>query len=317
MRKLFWIFLLGLVGAVHAQSYPGGKVVKIVVPFAAGSVTDTLARQVANGLQQRMKGTFIVENKPGANGIIASEAVAKATPDGYTLLVGTTSTHSQNPWMLKSVPYDPLKDFAPVAGIGGFPMVVVVPSQLPVQSFDEFVKYAKAHPGSLSYGAPNGTSQVCAELIKNRLGLDLVRATYKSGPQAIGDLAAGHLTIICSDYFAAITLINGGKLRALAVTGDTRSPGLPGVPAMKEVVSGFDELRTWAGVFAPKGTPAPVVDELAKNILAITAEPQFLDKFSNMSFSRTAVGQDKFGDFLKTQLAAWGEWVKQAGMEPQ
>lgn len=317
MREVLVALGLCLTGVAHAQAYPGVKVVKILVPFAAGSVTDTLARQVANGLQERMKGSFIVENKPGANGIIATEAAAKAAPDGYTLLVGTTSTHSQNPWMIKNVPYDPIKDFTPVAGIGGFPMIVVVPASLPVKSLQEFVKYAKARPGALSYGAPNGTSQVCAELMKSKLGIDLAAANYKSGPQAISDLAAGHLTMICSDYFAAISLVNSGKLRALAVTGDSRSAGLPGVPAMKEVVKGFDELRTWAGVLAPKGTPPEVVDKLARNILAITAEREFQERFANMSFARTAVAQRDFGDFLQRQLAVWGDWAKQAGIQPQ
>ena len=317
MKRILAALTMCLAGFAQAQGYPGDKVVKILVPFAAGSVTDTLARQVANGLQRRMKGTFIVENRPGANGIIATEAVAKAPADGYTLLVGTTSTHSQNPWMVKNVPYHPIKDFTPVAGIGGFPMLVVVPAGLPVRNMVEFVQYVKARPGSLSYGAPNGTSQVCAELMKNKLGIDLVRANYKSGPQAIGDLAAGHLTMICSDYFAAISLVQSGKLKALAITGNSRASALPGVPAMKEVVKGFEELRTWAGVLAPKGTPPAIAEQLARNILAITVEREFVDRFANMSFAPTAVGLEQFGDFLQTQLTTWGEWAKEAGIEPE
>jgi len=319
VKKLLVAIGLCLIGAAHAQAqaYPGDKVVRILVPFAAGSSTDMLARQIADGLSHRMKGTFIVEDRPGANGIIATEEAARALPDGHTLLLGNTSTHSQNPWMMKRVPYDPVKDFTPVAGIGGFPMLVVVPAALPVNSLEEFVKYATDRPGALSYGAPNGTSQVCAELLKRKFRIDVIAVRYKSGPQAITDLLAGHLTMICSDYFAAIGLVNSGELKALAVTDDNRSAGLPAVPAIKEVAKGFEELRTWAGVFAPQGTPPEIVEMLAKNVLAITAEPQFLERFASMSFSRTSLSQQDFGKFVQKQLAAWGEWTKQAGIQAQ
>lgn len=172
-------------------------------------------------------------------------------------------------------------------------------------------------PNSLSYGAPNGTSQVCAELIMNKLVIDLVRVNYKNGPQAVSDLAAGHSSMSCSDYSAAISLVKSGKLRALAITENSRASELPDVPAMREVVKGLDELRTWAGVLAPKGTPPVVAEQLAKNILAITAEREFLNRFANMSFARTAVGLKPFGDFLQTQLTVWGEWAKEEGVEPQ
>src|SRR5688572_11379017 len=181
---------LGWALGAGAQSYPQ-KPVRLVIPFAAGSATDIVARLLAQGLSERMKGSFVIDNRAGANGRIAADYVAKAAPDGQTLMVATTSSHSQALWLMKGVTYDAIKDFTPIAGIGGVPFVILVHPAVPVKSVGELIAFAKARPGQLNYGTPSGTATICMETLRLKAGIDLAPVYYKSSPQAITELIAG------------------------------------------------------------------------------------------------------------------------------
>ena len=301
---------------VSAQGYPQ-KPVRLVVPFAAGSATDTVARLLAQGLSERMKATFVVENRAGANGAIAADYVAKAAPDGYTLMMATTSSHSQTPLMMKGVTYDGLKDFTPIAGVGGVPFVIVVHPSLPVKSVREFIALAKARPGQLTYGTPSGTATICMETLRLKTGVDIAQVSYKSSPQAVTELIAGQITTICSDFATAATHIASGRVRALAMTTDKRSTELPNVPTLKETLGDFVEIRSWQGVVGPRGTPREIVDVLGKEVLAVTAVPDFKSRLAPMGFELLSLNAAQLGAYMASEFAKWDKLIKAAGIEPQ
>lgn len=318
LRRLATVLacVLLLPGLAAAQPFPN-KPVKLIVPFAAGSATDVVARLLAQGLTERTKGIFVVESRAGANGSIAGESVAKAAPDGYTLFVATVSTNSQNPWLFKKLPYDALHDFVPIASVGGFPFAIVVTQDSPVKTLAEFIERARANPGKFSYGAPGGTQTICAETLKQRANIDLISVPYKSSPQAVSELMGGQIDMICADFATAIGAIKGGKLRALAVTTATRSAQLPDVPTIAEVLPGFVEMRSWIGLLAPKGTPPDTIDWLGREILAVTAVPAFATALGAFGFERIALSNAPFAQFMKAELDKWEMLIKRAGMEPQ
>ena len=308
---------LSCVGLAAAQGYPS-RPVTLVVPFAAGSSTDIMTRQVAKGLNERLKTAyFIVDNKPGANGTIGADYVAKAKPDGYTLLVGTGTTHTQVPWMMKNVPYDPIRDFEPVAGIGGVPLAVLVANDSPIRNMEDFRKAISAAPGASAYGTAFGMATVCSENIKQRFKLDLVEVQYKSSPQAITDLVGGRIAMMCTDFNTAMGAIRNNQLRALAVTTEKRNPQLPDVPTMVEIIPGFPEMRSWVGVFAPRNTPAEITQLLAPAVLATTESPDLLKALQPNGFERLAVSGPAMTAFVRDELAKWEKLIKQAGIEKQ
>jgi tripartite-type tricarboxylate transporter receptor subunit TctC len=304
------------ISPVCAQSYPQ-KPVRLVIPFAAGSATDIVARLLAQGLSERMKGTFVIDNRAGANGAIAAEHVAKATPDGYTLMVATTSSHSQTPWMMKGVTYDAIKDFTPIAGIGGVPFVIIVHPSLPAKSVRELIALAKARPGQLAYGTPSGTATVCMETLRLKTGIDLTPVYYKSSPQAVTELIAGQIATICSDFATAATHIQSGKVRALAMTTDQRSTELPSVPTLKESLGEFVEIRSWQGVVGPQGVPREIVEALSREVQAVIAVPDFKTKLKPLGFETLTLNAPQLGTYMASELAKWGKLIKQAGIEPQ
>jgi tripartite-type tricarboxylate transporter receptor subunit TctC len=300
----------------QAQAYPN-RPVTLVVPFAVGSSTDIMTRLVAKGLGERLRGTFIVENKPGANGTIATDFVAKAKPDGYTLVVGTGTTHTQAPWMMKSFPYDPIKDFEPVAGIGGVPLAILVGKDSPMKTMDDLRKTVGANPGKFSYGTAFGMGTVCGENIRRGYGIDLVQVPYKSSPQALTDLMGGHIAMLCTDFNSAMGAIRNNQVRALAVTTNKRNAQLPDVPAMAEVMPGFPEMRSWVGVFAPRGTPAEITQMLARAILVITESPEVLKALTPNGFERLTASGPALTAFVQSELAKWGKLIEQAGIKPE
>ncbi len=316
-RILTTAVLLALTGQAFAQGYPQ-KPVRLVVPFAAGSATDNSARLLVAGLTERFKGaTFLIDNRVGANGSIAAEFTAKAAPDGYTLMVATTSTHSQAPFLMKGITYDPIRDFTPVAGVGGVPFVIVVHPSLPVKTIREFVAVAKARPGQLTYGTPSGTSTICMESLRHKTGIDLTQVAYKSSPQAITELIAGQITTSCSDFATAATHIGSGRVRAIAMTTDRRAPELPDVPTVKETIPDFAEIRSWQGVVGPKGLPADIVELLSREVLAITAQPDFKKRLAPTGFETLPLNAQQLAAYMVAELAKWGRLAKQAGLEPQ
>ncbi len=302
---------------VSAQAYPS-RPVTLVVPFAVGSSTDIMTRVVAKVLNDRMQTShFIVDNKPGANGAIASVFVAKAKPDGYTLLVGTGTTHTQAPWMSKQLPYDPVNDFEAVAGIGGVPLGVLVGKDSPFKSMDDLRKQITAEPGKHSYGTAFGMATVCGENIKKGYKLDLAQVAYKSSPQALTDLIGGRISVLCNDFNSSMSAIRSGQVRALAVTTAERNPQLPDVPTMAELIPGFPEMRSWVGVFAPKGTPAEISRMLAPHILAATASPDAVKALSPNGFQSLNVSGDTMMAFVRSELEKWRGLIAQAGIVAQ
>ena len=297
----------------HAQSAYPSKVIKIVVPTAPGGGNDAMARIVAAKLQERWKQAVIVENKAGGNGAIASEYVARAAPDGYTILLGYIATHGINPGLSK-VPYDPVKDFVPIAEIAEAQGVLVVNPSVPAKTVKELIALAKAKPGTMSYAsAGNGTApHISGELFKQQAGVDLLHVPYKGSGPAMTDTLAGTTQIMFPSLVAATPHIKSGKLRALAVTGSKRSPLYPDLPTVAESgVAGF-EITQWYGFFAPAKTPADIVDKLNKEIVAVMKEPDVAKKFADQGADIVTGSSADFGKLVERELARWSKFIKEA-----
>ena len=302
--------------AVFAQPYPS-RAVTIVTPFAAGSVTDAAARLIGQHLQDALGQTFIIENKAGAGGLLAASTVARAKPDGYTLLLTTNSTHSVVYGLFKSVPYDPIADFTPIARVGNFPSFVAVNVAQPINTMAELVAYAKANPGKLTYGVGNSTSQITGETIKKRTGVDIVRVAYRSNPQAMTDLIANHIPMMIPDLNVGLPQLKAGKIRALAVLTKGRNSVLPDVPTLNEtVMPGFDILA-WAGMFGPANLPPDVVKTLAEELQRALAKPEIKDKLTAAGTEVYFSGPVDFTAFVKAELPRWTAMIKEAGIEPE
>lgn len=299
-----------------AQSYPS-RPVSLVVPFAAGSGTDAVARIVAKKLEERLKQTVIVENKPGASAQIATNYVANAKPDGYTLLMTTNTGHSANPSLFKNLSYDPIKGFTPITLVGELPFAVVVNHKLPVKTMKEFVDYAKANPGKLTYGTPNSTSLVASETIKRLAGIDLLGVPYKSSPQAMTDLIGGQIDFYVVDFGSGLSMIKADKVKTLAVTTKAPSKLLPGIPPVAQTISGFD-LTSWNGIFGPANLPKPIVDQLNNEILAVLADKDVQDQLTQQGFQvGPSASTGEFADYVERQLVHWRTLIKQAGIQPE
>lgn len=301
---------------VSAQSWPT-RTITIVTPFGAGSVTDTTARIIGQVLQEAFGHPVIVENKPGAGGLIAAQGVSRAEPDGYTLLLTTNSTHSAAPALFKKVPYDPIKDFTPIARIGSFPSVVVVNPKLNVNSIQELIAYAKANPGKLSYGHGNSTGYISGEAIKHQTGVDIVRVSYRSNPMAVADLIAGHIPVMIPDLNNALPQIADKNMRPLAVLTKSRSEALPSVPTLHEtVMPGFD-LLAWAGLFGPANMPPDVVAKIAGAIGTALAKAEIKDKFKNSGIEPFWGDTAEFTKYVDGELVKWTSVIKSAGIQPE
>jgi tripartite-type tricarboxylate transporter receptor subunit TctC len=308
--------LLGTLAPATAETYPA-RTVTVVVPFGPGSVTDAAARLVALHLQEALGQPFVIENKTGAGGLIAASAVAHAAPDGYTLLITTNSTHSAAPALFKTVPYDPIKDFTPVARIGSFPSLIAVYPGLPIKTIGDLISYAKANPGKLEYGHGNSTGQIVGETLKRRTGIDIVRVAYRSNPAAVTDLIAGHIAMMIPDFNTGLPQVRAGSIRPVAVFTKERSRMLPDIPTLNEtVMPGFDILA-WAGMFAPANTPPEVVERIAGALQKILSDPKTAERFAEIGTEPFYSGPSEFGDYVKTELVKWTSVAKEAGIEPE
>jgi tripartite-type tricarboxylate transporter receptor subunit TctC len=308
--------LLGTLAPATAETYPA-RTVTVVVPFGPGSVTDAAARLVALHLQEALGQPFVIENKTGAGGLIAASAVAHAAPDGYTLLITTNSTHSAAPALFKTVPYDPIKDFTPVARIGSFPSLIAVYPGLPIKTIGDLVSYAKANPGKLEYGHGNSTGQIVGETLKKRTGIDIVRVAYRSNPAAVTDLIAGHIAMMIPDFNTGLPQVKAGSIRPVAVFTKERSRMLPDIPTLNEtVMPGFDILA-WAGMFAPANTPPDIVDRIAGALQKILSDPKTAERFAEIGTEPFYSGPSDFSDYVKTELVKWTSVAKEAGIEPE
>jgi tripartite-type tricarboxylate transporter receptor subunit TctC len=309
-------FLVALATPAAAQTYPT-RAVTIITPFAAGSVTDATARAIAAHLQETLGQSFIVENRAGAGGMPAALAVAKAAPDGHTLLITTNSTHSAAPGLFKSVPYDPIKDFTPVARIGSFPSLIAANPNAPFKSMQELVAYARANPGKLSIAHGNSTGHITIEALKLRTKIDLARVPYRSNPAAITDLVAGHIPLMVPDFGTALPQLKVQKIRSLAVLTKERSTTLPDLPTLHETVMPGYDLLAWAGMFAPAGLPAPVAERISGELQKMLSKPEIKERLLNSGVEVFYTGPQDFDAYVRSELVKWTGLIKEAGIQPE
>jgi tripartite-type tricarboxylate transporter receptor subunit TctC len=314
-RALFIGALAFAASQASAQNYPS-RSITVVVPFPAGGSADTLARLIGAKLSESLGQAVVVENKPGAGGNLGTDAVAKAAPDGYTLLL-TPSSIAIAPALYTKLPFDPIKDFAPVTLVGSIPMVVVVYPEFPPKTLLELIALAKAKPGEISYAsAGNGsTNHLAVELFKIKTGIDMLHIPYRGNPLAIVDVIAGRVPVFFDFVLTGLPHVREGKVRALAVTGAHRSPVMPDVPTVAEAgVPGF-EASTWFGVYAPAGTKPAIVEKLNAEILAVLAMPNIRERLTNLGVDILAEGPQGLAALTKSDLEKWGPIVQKAGVK--
>jgi len=298
-----------------AQAYPS-KPVKLIVPFPAGSATDQIARVVGQQLQEGLGQPFVVENKPGAQGAIAASEVARAAPDGYTLMVGTNTPLAANPSLFKKLSYDPAKDFAPIARLGTISFMIMVRSDFPAQNFKGFLAYARANPGKLSAGYGSAGSQVSQALLRSMGRIDFIDVPYKGLPQAITDVLGGSISFTFADLANALAQIKGGKLRGIAVTSAKRSALAADIPAIAEELPGY-ELIAWFALVAPAGTPAPVVSRLHEVASKSLAKPEVKARFEALGTDVAPMNPGELGGFIRSEITKFAGLAKQAGIQPE
>lgn len=307
--------IIGSAGTAFAQTYPS-QPIKIVLPFAAGSPTDGMLRVIVGPLGKRLGQNVIIDNKPGATGLIGTALAAKAMPDGYTLLFGTNTTQVANKYFFKNLPYDGEKDFAPISIVGGVPHVLVVHPSVPVNSVSELVTYARANPGKLAFPYANSTTRIAGSTFREMTQTNVVATPYKAYGQAVTELLAGQTQMMFIDFTTGLQHIQAGKLKALGVTPD-RSAKLPGVPAMKDVLQGF-EIGNWNGLFAPAGTPKEVIDRLHREMAAVLAAPDVQKQLDATGYELLRqMPPAEFAKFIAAESVHWGKLVKAAGVEAE
>lgn len=309
---------LGPAGMASAQApaYPA-KAITFVVPFAAGSATDQLARALGQSVSADTKQPVVVDNKGGASGMIAAQAVAKAAPDGYTVLITTNTTHAANEHLYKKLSYDPVKDFAPVTGLGKGGQVLVVNASAPYKSLAELLDFARKNPGKLSFGSGSSSSRMAGEMLKQLAHVDILHVPYKSNPLAITDLLGGQIDMMITDTSTGVPQIKSGKLRALGYSTQKRGAQLPDVPTIAEAgVKGYD-MGYWFAAYVPAGTPAPIVARLNELLGAATKSAAAKSFFDNAGSEAWTTTPDELAKFQAAETQKWGKVIKAAGIEPE
>jgi len=313
--KFIAAFTLALTAAsAHAQTWPS-KPIRYIVPFAPGGTTDILARTVGDKLAVALGQPVVIDNKPGAGGGVGAELTAKSAPDGYTIMGGTISTHAINASLYKSLPYDPVRDFAPIVLIARVPNMLVVHPDVPAKNVTELIALLRANPGKYTFASSgNGTSQhLSGELFKSMAGAEMQHVPYKGSPPALQDVMGGQVTMTFDNITTAWPLAKGGKLRALAVTTAQRSAIAPDVPTLAEAgLPGF-EVGSWQGVFAPAGTPADIVRRLNAEIVKILNAPDVRDKLAALGAEVVANSPEEFATMVKSEVGKWADVVKKSG----
>jgi tripartite-type tricarboxylate transporter receptor subunit TctC len=299
-----------------AQDYPS-RPVTIAVPYAAGGGVDVVTRLVAQQLSTKFGQSFVVDNRTGAGGLIASSSVARATPDGYTLLLGTDAQLAAQVTLRKSLPYEPLKDFVPIALVGATPFGLVVNASLPVKSVSDLVKLAKLQPGKISFGSsgPGGVPHLLTELFMSMTGTKMTHVPYKGTAQALNDVVAGHVPMTFSGLVPVVGLLKQGKVRVLGISSKTRVAVMPDVPPIAEAgVPGF-EAAAWLMIVAPAGTPKPIVDKLHAEITAIVKQPDIQARFDQVGYlPPDPTPQTELRALIKSEIARWGKVIEGAGI---
>jgi tripartite-type tricarboxylate transporter receptor subunit TctC len=311
--RFLGLVLLCLAAGASAQGYPA-KPIRIVVGFPPGGGNDIIARLVGGKMQENWGQAVVIDNKPGANSIIAAEFVAKSAPDGYTLLVNATGGMSVNPVLYTKLPYDSLRDFVPISMVGSFPLVLVVHPSVPANSVQELVAYAKANPGKLNYSSGSTAFQVASEMFKQMTGTDIKHIPYKGSVASITAVMAGDVQMTIVDTPPLVPQIKAGKVKALAVTSLKRSASMPEVPAMAETVAGY-EMALWIGVFAPAGTPGEVAAKLNAEVVRIVRLPDVREKLDGMGVEPLGNSSEQMSGWIRSEIAKFGPVVKAANIK--
>jgi tripartite-type tricarboxylate transporter receptor subunit TctC len=313
--KLLLSALLLVSLAVYGQTYPS-KPVKLIVPFPAGSATDQVARVVGAELQQALRQPFVVENKAGAQGAIAAAEVAKAAPDGHTLLLTTNTPQAANVSLFRKLNYDPVKDFTPITRYGTTSFMLMVRPDFPARDLKSFIAHARSRPGKLSGGYGSSGSQVSLAMLKQLGKLDIVEVPYKGIPQTLTDTMGGSLQLTFVDMANALAQAKGGKLRGLAVTNGKRSSLAPDLPAIAEELPGY-EIIAWFALVAPAKLPEAIVQRLHEINMNALAKPEVKDRFATVGTDVAPLGPAELGKFIQSEVAHWAKLVKLAGIEPE
>jgi tripartite-type tricarboxylate transporter receptor subunit TctC len=308
---------LGLVCAgamVQAQSYPS-KPIRLIVANPPGAIADQTARLVAQKASESLGQPIVVDNRPGGNGIPGVEFVAHSAPDGYTLLLGTAATHVSNLFLLKSIPYDPVKDFTPIAGGVDAVMLVAANASVPFNSIRELIDYSKRSSGKVTYGTPGGAVQLAGEEFRILSGADILHIQYKGFAQALTDALSGQISMMITSVTIAAPHVKAGKLKVIAVVDDKRYSGMPDVATIAESVSGFRKPATWNGFFGPAGLPVPLLARLNAEIVKALTAPDVRPKFEGSEI--LAGSPDQFAALVKSEIESFARIVKAVGIQPE
>jgi tripartite-type tricarboxylate transporter receptor subunit TctC len=309
--------VLAMTAGASAQTYPD-KPIRMVVPFPAGAATDAIARLVAQKLSAKWNQSVIVENRAGATGSIGSAFVAKSAPDGYTLLVATSSSHTMGPYLLEQKTWDPIKDFEPISLLVWAPNVLVVNPKLKVHTAEELIALLKKSPGRYTFASSGSGSsiQLAGEMFKTAAGVDMVHIPYKGAAPAITDLVGGQVDMMFDTVSQALPFIESGKLTALAVTPVKRSSSLPNVPTMQEAgVKGY-EMAAWIGLLAPAGTPQPVVEKLSQAVHEVLNMPDVRTQMAQRGLDLPSETRQQFGELIAKELPKYADIMQKAGLKP-
>ena len=303
--------------AALAQPYPN-KPIKAIVPFAAGSATDQIGRAFAAKMSETLSQVIVVENKAGVNGMLGADAVAKAAPDGYTILIGTNSTNAALKSLMKKLPYDQDTAFAPLGYLGSVPLIIAVNNDVPAKNLREFVDLAKAKPGNVTFASASTSQLVSSEVLASMAGIQMTNVPYKSGPAAMTDLIGGQVMMFSADFAVTLPQVKGGKIRGLAVTSTKRSPAIPELPTVNEALGLKDyELIAYFAMFAPAGTPPEVVARLNQAINAAANSKDLQEKFAPIGFAVEPGTPEALAQRSKAETAKWAKAIRDAKIEPQ
>lgn len=317
--------LLAIAGAIaacvasagaSAQAYPD-RAIKLVVPFGAGSAADQIGRRVGQSLTEALGQPVVVDNRPGASGVLAAEVVAKSPPDGYTLLLVTNSTHASNVAIFKSLSYDPVKDFEAIGQVATIPLLLVVNPSIPATNVTELVAYAKANPGKLNAGYSGGAPQVATSLMSQRAGIKVSEVSYKTVPLVMTDLLGGHISYTFADFANGISQVKAGKVRGLAVTSRERMSIASEFPTMQELGFKDYEVVAWFGLMAPARTDPKIIARIAEALKSHYATPATRDFYAPNGIELKTSDPATFAAFVKAEIPRWADMVNAAGIEKQ
>lgn len=319
VRSLAACALLGALGFAQAQTaepYPS-RPVRIVVPYGPGSGSDTATRLLGQHLEAALKQPIVTDNRAGANGSVGTSSVARAAPDGYTLLIGTNSTHGANSGLIAKLPYDPIKDFVPISLIGVFSSFLAVHPSLPVKTPAELIAYGKANPKALMFAAGNTSSLMMGEMFARRSGIEMLRVPYPSNPAGVNDLIAGRVNVMFPDIASSIAHVKAGSIRALGtVTLGDRSSSAPELPTVGETVPNFNFVG-WIGLFAPAGTPAPIVARLSEEVKKALGKPDMIQRLEQLGAEPKWMAPAEFNTFVNAEVVRLPKMLADIGVKPQ